>query len=153
MGRFKMIKTNPIPLRLKGLIALPLRFLLVLSLGGCQTPFLIFPGGALNGESAQTESFAFAKSFAVLELETQGETPYSVILRSTVIDGELYIDAAPSRRWARNLEQSREVRIKLGTKIYSGIAHEVKDERLTRQFLPGRTLYRIEPVGKNLPPN
>ena len=115
-------------------------------LSGCQTPFLVFPGKALQGELGSTESFSFAEQFTLLQLETLVDEPYSVFLRSTVIDGELYIDAAPARRWGKHLAQFNQVRIKLGDKIYPAIAREVTDPELTAKFLPGRKLYRLDPV-------
>ena len=118
----------------------------IVLLAGCQSPFLVFPGKALQGEPAITDSFAFAEAFTLLQLETNVIQPYSVFLRTTIIDGELYIDAAPARRWGKHLSQSAEVRIKLGDKIYPARAVEISDPVLKEKFLSGRALYRLLPV-------
>ncbi len=122
---------------------LKLLILLSLALTGCQTPFLLFPGKTLEGEMAYTETFQFAVDYALLQLEVNN---YSVILRSTVIGDQLYIDAAPRRRWAKHLQQADGVRIKLGDNIYPARVIEITDPELTKRFLPGRTLYRVDPL-------
>lgn len=123
---------------------------LLLFAAGCQSPFLVFPGKEIKGEIATTESFAFAKAYSLLMLETRPHDPYSVYLRVTVIDGQLYIDAAPSRRWHEYIHEDNHVRIQLGGKIYSAKAVVVKDKvvedkSLKSRFMAGRTIYRIVP--------
>jgi hypothetical protein len=115
-------------------------------LAGCQSPFLTFPGGALQGDVATTDSFAFASDYKLLQLETSLDKPYSVWLRSTVIGGDLYIDAAPARKWAEHLAGEPRVRLKLGKHIYPAIAVVVSEQKLTEQFLSGRILYRLDPL-------
>lgn len=127
---------------------LKILFLSLLLVTACQSPFLVFAGKALVGEETSTKSFAFASEYSLLQLETHVDEPYSVILRCTVIEGQLYIDAAPRRRWGKNLAQSNAVRVKLGNKIYPALASEVTDASLTRLFLSGRKLYRLDPVTK-----
>ena len=78
-----------------------LALLLPVLLSGCQTPFLVFPGGEIQAIASEADSFAFARDHATLVLEVDADGPYSVILRTTVIEGELYIDAAPARRWGQ----------------------------------------------------
>ncbi|MFN3235703.1 MAG: hypothetical protein ACE37D_01455 [Pseudomonadales bacterium] len=111
----------------------------------CQNPFLVFPGKSLSGEVAYTSSFQFAAQFPLLQLETSG---YSVILRTTVIDGELYVDAAPARRWGKYLAETRRARLKLGDKLYPARAEVVSDEAITSRFLTGRTVYRMVPLSR-----
>lgn len=122
---------------------------LCLVLFGCQNPFLIFPGKSLSGDEQIVDSFAFAADYPLLQLETRLEQPYSVFLRTTVIDGELYVDAAPARRWGRYLAESSQVRIKLGETLYPANAVVVTDPNITDRFLSGRTIYRIEPRTTN----
>lgn len=120
--------------------------LLLIVLGGCQSPFLVFPGKALQGGLQQTNSFAFAEQFKVLQLETRPAAPYSVYLRVTVIEGELYIDASPGRRWAKYLRETPNCRIKLGDSLYNAVAEEVLDPAVIQLFMPARRVYRIVPV-------
>ena len=118
---------------------------LTLILSGCQSPLLVFPGKALQGETTTTESFAFAARFKTLQLEVNREAPYSVNLRITVIDENLYIDAAPLRKWSGLLAENPNVRIKIAGKIYPAIAEPVKDPDIVRQFLQNRVVYRVSP--------
>ena len=55
---------------------------------------LTLAGKQLKGIEATTTNFAFAERYKLLKLEVNPEKPYSVILRCTVLDGELYVDAA-----------------------------------------------------------
>ena len=114
-------------------------------LAGCQTPFLVFSGGALPGPVAQADSFAFAAEHSLLQLEVRPEKPYSVYLRVVARDGELYIDAAEKRRWHTYLKQDPNVRVKLGGAVYLATAVRVDDPAITEQFLAGRTIYRLVP--------
>jgi|GEM_PF-398637 len=117
----------------------------LLGLSGCQSPFLVFAGGELRATESSTESFAFAAEHKLLTLETRPERPYSVLLRVTVIDDNLYIDAAQKRRWHTFIKADPRVRIKLGKNIYLATAREIEDELIRDRFLSGRTIYRLEP--------
>lgn len=117
--------------------------LIAFSLTACQSAFLTFPGSALQGVEAEAEDFAFAAGYRLLQLETNGD--YSVILRVTVIEGDLYIDAAPTRRWAKHLATNPNVRIKLGNRVYRGFARRVEDLSITSQFMKRRQIFRIDP--------
>ena len=121
--------------------------ILVLSLlCACQTPVLTLPGKQLKGTEATTTNFAFAARYKLLKLEVNPEKPYSVILRCTVLDGELYVDAAESRKWAKYLESDKRVRLKLGDAIYDAVAESILDPEITERFLKGRTIYRLRPT-------
>jgi hypothetical protein len=75
---------------------------LLLFITGCQTPMLVFPGKALTGEIADEKEFSALKSPALMRLEVTPNNPYSVIIRTTFIDEQLYIDAAPARKWGKS---------------------------------------------------
>jgi len=117
----------------------------VLLLSACQSPFLIFPGEALEGQLTYTDSFAFADRYKLLQLEV-GNPAYSVFLRTTLIDGELYVDAAPSRQWAKLLRVSPQVKIKLGDALFAATAIVVTDPSIVGQFLSNRTIYLMQPT-------
>ena len=116
-----------------------------LFLPGCQSPFLVFPGGALPGEPATTDSFAFAKDHLILKLEVNPAAPYSVILRTTVIEGDLYIDAAKKRKWWRLLAEQNNVRLGIGDKVYNAVATPVINKEIVERFRKGRIIYRLDP--------
>ena len=122
--------------------------LLLLGLSGCQNPVLVFAGGSLEGEMGETDSWIFAKEYKLMQLETRPDNPYSVYLRVTVIDDDLYLDAAPRRRWHQHIQQDNRVRIKIGDFIYRARTVLVSDPAIISSFLPGRTIYRIEPAGQ-----
>ena len=111
----------------------------------CQSPVLIFSGGALEGPARGTDSFAFAGQFALLQLEVRPEDAYSIILRVLMRDDQLYIDAAKRRRWHRYLQENSQVRVKLGESVYLATAVLVDDPEITKLFLQGRTIYRLVP--------
>lgn len=112
---------------------------------GCQSAFFLFPGKVLTGEVKTVDSFEFAQAFELLQLEVNPDSPYSVWLRVTVIDGQLYIDAAPRRRWHRFLKANNQARVKLGDTVYPAVAVLVEDTSVTARFTAGRTIYRIVP--------
>ena len=118
---------------------------IVLLLGGCATPFLTVPGGALRGQESEVESFEFAAQYRLLQLETRPSNPYSVYLRVIVRDGHLYIDAAQRRRWHRYIQADNRVRIKLGENIYNAVAEKVSTPEEAPGFISGRTIYKIVP--------
>ena len=125
------------------LIAYLLTALLLIS---CQSPTLLFPGSSLQGPVAVTGSFEFAQQFSILQLEVNPSAPYSVNLRVTVIDGELYVDAAKKRRWYRYLAQDKQVRVRLGGKIYPAVAVQITRPDIASSFIKGRAIFRIDPV-------
>jgi hypothetical protein len=112
----------------------------------CQTPVLTLPGKQLNGVESTTTSFSFAERYKLLKLEVNPEKPYSVILRCTVLEGELYVDAAGTRKWAKYLESDKRVRVMLGNAIYDAVAETITDPEITERFLKGRTIYRLKPT-------
>ncbi len=120
-----------------------LSILLVLTLSSCQSPFLVFAGKSLKGEERHTDSWAFARNYKLLQLETRPEKPYSVYLRVTVIGDELYIDAAESRRWHQHIKLDNRIRLKIGENVYEARAIEVEDPSIKERFLPDRKIYRV----------
>jgi|TARA_B110000263_G_C15176158_1_gene449313 hypothetical protein len=116
-----------------------------LLLAGCPNPTLLLPGKQLVGPTESVDSFAFAQQFSVLQLELNPDQPYSVNLRVTVIDGNLYIDASKQRRWYRHLKENNQVRIKLGSVIYTAKAVVEHRGEVTRQFLSKHIVFRLEP--------
>ena len=114
-------------------------------LGACQSPFLVFPGGSLGEIVSPADNFSFASAHRLIRLEVRPNDPYSVILRCVVIEGEIYLDAAPARKWNQFIQADPRVRVKLGTEIYQATAVEVTDKEITGRFLNGRTIYRLRP--------
>ncbi len=86
-------------MRLSVLLKLPTLWVLLVTMAACQSPFLVFSGGALTGSVVATDSFAFAAEFKLLQLEVRPTAAYLVVLRVSMVDEQLYIDAAQHRRW------------------------------------------------------
>ena len=124
--------------------AVPLLLLLAL-LTACQSPALVFSGGALSGPAITADSFAFAAQYKLLQLEVRPGDPYSVNLRVSMHNDHLYIDAASSRRWHKYLKQNNHVRVKLGDSVYPATAEPVDDPEIANLFPSGRTIYRLVP--------
>ena len=114
-------------------------------LASCQSPTLLLPGKQLVGPIETVDSFAFAQQFSVLQLEVNPAQPYSVNLRVTMIDGNLYIDAAQQRRWAQYLAEDNHIRIRLGDTIYAAKAIVEHRAEITERFSSKRVVFRVEP--------
>lgn len=127
------------------LLKLPLLSGFLIAATACQTPVLVFSGGLLSGPATSVDSFSFAGQYKLLRLEVRPENPYSVILRVSMHDNQLYIDAAQGRRWHDYLQDNRNVRIKLGDSIYLATAIQVDDAEITELFRRDRTIYRLVP--------
>lgn len=119
--------------------------LALLLLSGCQTPFLLFSGRELQGPVVSARSFDFAAEHRLLILEVRPRDPYSVILRVVMRDGELYVDAAESRRWHTHLKDDPRVRVKLGDTIYPAVVVKIDNPDSIGGFIKGRTIYRLVP--------
>ena len=128
-----------LPRRLVGILVL-------IALSGCQSAFLTLPGKQLTGNEISTSSFEFASEFSLLQLEVRPAKPYSVWLRVVMKADELYIDAAPNRRWHKYLKDDSRVRVKLGNNIYPANAIPITKEELLKTFLNGRSIYRLDPI-------
>jgi len=127
------------------LLRLSLLSSFLITLSACQASVLIFSGGLLSGPLTAADSFSFAAQYKRLRLEVRPEDPYSVILRVSMHDDQLYIDAAQGRRWYAYLQDNQNVRIKLGNTVYPALAIRVDDVEITRLFSRDRTVYRLVP--------
>lgn len=114
------------PMSIRSIRFLPL--LLVLFAVGCNGPFLVFPGGRLDGRVVPTPSdWSFAGSYGTVQLETALRDPYSVNIAFTVIETRLYINAGDTEtQWVKNLAANPLVRLRLDGTIY-----QLRAERVT----------------------
>ena len=118
----------------------------VTTLTACGGPFLIFPGGELQGElvNEQVTDWSFVTD-PFMDLETRPEEPYSVELNYIVKDGRLYIDPAEGRRWLGYLRAEPRVRVRFGGKIYPLTAVLVGSPGELEGFSEDRFIYRLDP--------
>ena len=120
--------------------------LLTLSVVGCGNgPFLVFPGGKLEGtvatEPVTDWSFLDAQ---YVHLEANPADPYSVELNYFVRDGELFIDPAEGRRWLEELKKDEKVRVRFGDTIYPVTAVLVGQPGELEGFDADRYIYRLD---------
>ena len=102
---------------------------------GCG-PFLILPGGQLDGDTAPTPSdWSFSEEVNTVQLETRPEAPYSVNIWAVGMGPVLYVHAGANRSsWVENMEANPEVRIRLAGTLYDLRASRVEDEAEFTRF-------------------
>lgn len=95
---------------------------------GCG-PFLVFPGGELQGnEAAVPGDWEFAAEIGTVEMETRPEDPYSINIWATGMGRHLYIHAGANRaNWVEHIEADPRVRIGIQRKLYPLRAERVTD--------------------------
>jgi len=123
--------------------------LLILVLGGCSGPLLFLPGGQLRGAEARLELTAIPADAEVLQLETNPDDPYSVNVGFRRINGNVYIDPTPERRWYQHMASDPRVRIRFEGEdvVHPAAAEVVKDAAMLRQFEDDRIVIRLVPRG------
>ena len=86
---------------------------LTASLSGCGGPFVLLPGGALEGETAPIPgSWAFTDEVDTVQLETRPADPYSVNIWVIALDENLYVHAGANRAaWVEHMESDPKVRL------------------------------------------
>jgi hypothetical protein len=105
-------------------------FVLAASVAGCNGPFVILPGGALDGSTAPIpDSWSFTDEVDTVQLETRPADPYSVNVWVIAVGEHLYVHAGDNRsRWVENIETDPSVRLRIGDSIYELLAARVKDQ-------------------------
>jgi hypothetical protein len=94
----------------------------------CSRPFVLLPGGALEGETAAVpQSWAFTNDVDTVQLETRPADPYSVNIWVVAIDPNLYIHAGANRSaWVEHIEADPKVRMRVNDAIYELAAARVE---------------------------
>ena len=95
---------------------------------GCSRPFVLLPGGALEGETAAVpQSWAFTNDVDTVQLETRPADPYSVNIWVVAIEPNLYIHAGANRSaWVEHIEADPQVRMRVNDAIYELAAARVE---------------------------
>lgn len=108
-----------------------LSFFLVLTglLTACNGPLPFMSGGALSGEERSAPSaWTLTQDFAVAQLETRPEAPYSVNIAYTQIDGRLYLNAGDTEtNWVQHIEANPLVRLRKDNVVYSARAERITE--------------------------
>ena len=116
-------------------------------LSACSGPFLGLPGGQLQGAESPLDLTSLPADATIIELETNPDDPYSVLIGFRVIDGQIYIDPAAERRWYQNIVANPNVRLRFdgGQTIHPAIALEESNPQITQQFEADRIVLRLTP--------
>lgn len=104
-------------------------------LTGCG-PFLLFPGGKLDGgEKPSPASWSFIEEIDTVQLETRPSDPYSVNVWAVGIGPLLYVHAGASRStWVENMEVDPDVRVRVGDSLYELRASRVETQEEFDRF-------------------
>lgn len=107
-----------------------LALLLATALTGCERPFVLLPGGALEGATAPAPaSWAFTDDVKTIQLETRPADPYSVNIWVIALGDHLYVHAGASRSaWVEHMEADPHVRVRAGDAIYELAAGRVESQ-------------------------
>ncbi len=108
----------------------PILALAALALAACAEPFVLLPGGALEGATVPApESWSFTDDIQTMQLETLPADPYSVNIWVTAVGPSLYVHAGTSRsRWVVNMDSDPEVRLRVNESIYELAASRVEGQ-------------------------
>lgn len=117
---------------LRARIILPSFLLLALGCG----PFVLFPGGALEGAQATAPSdWSLAREVDTIQLETRPQDPYSVNIWAIGMGPRLYVHAGTNRSsWVEHMEADPKVRVRLEGTLYDLRASRVEDAGEFAQF-------------------
>ena len=130
---------------------LPLTTAATLAALGCNGPFGLLPGGALDGRVAPipTDGWASAGSAGTAQLETNPSEPYSVNIAYTVIDGRLYINAGDTQtQWVEHMQSDPRVRVRIDDVLYELQAERVEAQDEIERFADAWTsqsMFRRDP--------
>ena len=99
-------------------------------------PFLLFPGGKLDGSVKPTPaSFAFASDAGTIQIETRPADPYSVNVACAIVGDRLYVSGGDTKtRWVENIEADPLVRARIDGDVYELRARRVVDDAELRAF-------------------
>jgi hypothetical protein len=102
---------------------------LLIALTGCG-PFLLLPGGELEGRSASVPAnWGLLEDISTVQIETRPGDPYSVNIWAVSAAAGLYIHAGDNRAaWVEHLEVDPSIRLRAGDSIYSLKAARVETQ-------------------------
>jgi hypothetical protein len=108
----------------------------LVSVAGCGGPFVLLPGGALDGQAAEVpESWSFTDSVDTVQLETNPVDPYSVNIWAVGLGENVYVHAGANRAaWVENMEADPKVRLQVSESIYELAAARVEVQQEFDRF-------------------
>ncbi len=110
--------------------------MLIAPLAGCGGPFLLLPGGALEGATVPApNSWDFTNDVKTVQLETLPSDPYSVNIWVIALGESLYVHAGANRAtWVENIEANPDVRLRVDDSIYELVASRVESQQEFDRF-------------------
>ena len=110
--------------------ALLVALLLAVPIAGCSRPFVLLPGGALEGPTAPTpDGWSFTDDVGTVQLETNPADPYSVNIWVIALGPHLYVHAGTNRSaWVEHMEADPKVRLRVDESIYELVAARVTEQ-------------------------
>lgn len=104
--------------------------LVALASAGCGGPFLVLPGGALEGPVAPApDDWSVAREVKTVQLETRPDDPYSVNIWAVGLGPAIYVHAGANRAtWVEHMEADPRVRLRVDGPVY-----ELRAERVESQ--------------------
>ncbi len=113
-----------------------LSLLFVIATSGCSGPFMLLPGGGLEGAVKPSPSdWSFVGEYETAQLETRPGNPYSVNIAVIVIEGSLYINAGDTEtQWVKNIAANPLVRLRLDDVLYESRAERVTSADTIAKF-------------------
>jgi hypothetical protein len=96
---------------------------------GCE-PFLLLPGGKLDGATAPApNNWSFIDEVNTVQLETRPEDPYSVNIWAVGMGPLLYVHAGANRSsWVEHIEVDSDVRVRIEDMLYNLRASRVEGQ-------------------------
>jgi hypothetical protein len=110
--------------------ALSIVLLLAAPLAGCERPFVLLPGSALEGPTLPAPSdWSFTDAVKTIQLETRPTDPYSVNIWGIALGEHLYVHAGANRSaWVEHIEADPNVRVRVADSIYELTAARVEEQ-------------------------
>jgi len=128
-------------------------FLLYTLVVGCNGPFLLLPGGELEGPTAATpEEWSFSDEVKTIQVETRPEDPYSINIWGVGVGDQLYLHAGANRTsWVENLEVDPNVRVAIDGTLYELSASRVEEAEEFARFADAyEAKYGLRPRNENI---
>ena len=109
---------------------------LALLLAGCGGPFLLLPGGELEGREATTpDDWSSIAEVGTVQIETRPEDPYSVNIWVVGLGSAAYLHAGDNRaNWVEHLEADPRIRMRVDESLYSLHATRVTSQEEFDRF-------------------
>ena len=120
---------------------------------GCSGPFVLLPGGELEGEPAPVpEDWGFSDAISTIQIETRPEEPYSVNIWVVAMGDALYLHAGRKRAtWIEHLEADPRLRVRIEGRIYELAATRVVSAEEFARFADAyEAKYGIRPRNENV---